>query len=126
MTAGASDPADGRTRTIKVRVTDDERDRLKDLCARKELARWMREYCLGAEPEPDDRPYVKPPPVDPAMLRQLAGIGNNLNQVARAVNKDGDSLNQVQITGLLVAIERELVAIKRAHTPASESKGEGG
>jgi len=70
-----------RDKSIKIRVTADE---LAELNARKiggELARWMRETCLG-----NATPRGRVPDADPALLRALAGIGNNLNQIAKRVN----------------------------------------
>lgn len=70
-----------RDKSIKIRVTADE---LAELNARKiggELARWMRDHCLA-----NATPRVRVPDADPALLRALAGIGNNLNQIAKRVN----------------------------------------
>tara|TARA_R110002012_G_C11656889_1_gene611806 strand:+ start:95 stop:274 length:180 start_codon:yes stop_codon:yes gene_type:complete len=52
--------------------------------------------------------------VDPALLRELARIGNNLNQLAHAANRR----QPVPATALLVRlieIDRELSAIRQAH-----------
>ena len=117
-----------RPTTIKVRLSHDERQVLAERKTRPHLARWMREFCLGAAPverEPDDRPKVTPPPVDPALLRQLAGIGNNINQIARVVNRDGDPIDRAQVLAQLAGIERELVALRRAHEPPEPPKKEG-
>lgn len=46
------------------------------------------------------------PVVDPDLIRQVAKIGNNLNQVARGVN--GWSLSGVEILVRLAAIERDI------------------
>lgn len=48
---------------------------------------------------------------DPALLRQLASIGNNLNQIAKAVNESNKSAKPVEMVSLLVtlkSIERSL------------------
>ncbi|MDD0124238.1 MobC family plasmid mobilization relaxosome protein, partial [Shigella flexneri] len=45
------------------------------------------------------------PTLAPPLLRQLAAIGNNLNQAARKVNSgQGSSGDRVQVGGALVAI----------------------
>ena len=52
--------------------------------------------------------------MDPALLRELARIGNNLNQLAHAANRR----QPVPATALLVRlieIDRELSAIRQAH-----------
>ena len=56
----------------------------------------------------------EPPRVDHDLLRELARMGNNLNQLARAANRRGP----VPATALLVRlieIDRELSALRAAH-----------
>ncbi|MDF5285884.1 MobC family plasmid mobilization relaxosome protein, partial [Vibrio parahaemolyticus] len=49
------------------------------------------------------------PKVDPMLLRQLSGLGNNLNQIARVVNTQNyDVVNVIQVLAQLSAIERQL------------------
>lgn len=55
------------------------------------------------------RPRQKPRPasrVDPELIRQVARLGNNLNQIARGVN--GRSLTGLEILVRIAVIEREL------------------
>lgn len=51
---------------------------------------------------------------DPELLRQLAALGNNLNQLARRVNA-APHPERLPILQRVVAIERELTAIRRRH-----------
>ena len=47
---------------------------------------------------------------DPALMRQLAGMSNNLNQIARALNEcrlAGSSVQLVEVLALLRSIEAE-------------------
>lgn len=51
---------------------------------------------------------------DPAMVRQIAAIGSNLNQIARAVNSAavaGTPLQAITVIARLFVIERELAAL---------------
>ena len=68
-------------------VTEDEHRRLLERCDGKQLAAWMRQTCLDEKPARAG----KLPSLSPALLRQLAGMGNNLNQIARQVNGGGGS-----------------------------------
>jgi hypothetical protein len=55
---------------------------------------------------------------DPALMRALAGIGNNLNQLAYGVNASNlsaEPLSKVQILTLLRSIEEKLDAIGAAN-----------
>ncbi|PAU70306.1 MobC family plasmid mobilization relaxosome protein, partial [Vreelandella alkaliphila] len=74
-----------REKVIKVRVTDEEYVALKQRSAKPRLAEWMRETCLDTNGQRKSRSQPRSS-ADPALLRQLAGIGNNLNQIARRVN----------------------------------------
>lgn len=50
-------------------------------------------------------------PVDPDLLRQIAIIGNNLNQIARALNKSnatGSTIDLIANLSVLTAIDQEL------------------
>ncbi|WP_446913385.1 MobC family plasmid mobilization relaxosome protein, partial [Escherichia coli] len=50
----------------------------------------------------------------PPLLRQLAAIGNNLNQTARKVNSgQWSSGDRVQVVAALMAIERELRSLRQ-------------
>jgi hypothetical protein len=93
-----------RDKSIKIRVTADE---LAELNARKiggELARWMRETCLGHA-----TPRGRVPDADPALLRALAGIGNNLNQITKRVN----SLSPVEAVSAVVELQRIADALEQ-------------
>lgn len=101
-----------REKTIKVRCTDDEYEALKQRCPKARLAEWMREHCLAPEGT-RSRSSKAPESVDPTLLRQLAGIGNNLNQVARRVNSgEWGAMDRVQVVAALAAVERELAELR--------------
>lgn len=102
-----------RTKIIKIRVNDSEYFELVKRSLKPRLAEWMREYCLGAKvPRANTVPKI-----DPALLRQLAAIGNNINQIARVLNsKDWKPVERIQLFSLLSSIQRELSVIKFENT----------
>ncbi|WP_089670246.1 plasmid mobilization relaxosome protein MobC, partial [Escherichia coli] len=63
---------------LTIRVTDDEHARLLERCEGKQLAVWMRRGCLGGA---GGRSGEVPAPAPP-VLRQLAALGDKLNQTA--------------------------------------------
>ncbi|PQM82139.1 plasmid mobilization relaxosome protein MobC [Shigella flexneri] len=64
----------------------------------------------GRCPRPGGRPTLAPP-----LLRQLAAIGNNLNQAARKVNSgQWSSGDRVQVVAALMAIGDELRRLRLA------------
>ena len=96
----------------------------------EELARWqakaeaagMRLSGLVRQALDEARPPRRRSraPVDPALLRQLALIGNNLNQLARWANRDRGGTDAVAVVARLIEIDRELSAV-RASVEASHA-----
>ena len=67
---------------------------------------YLRHLVNGLEPQD------APPPDYYAMMRELHGIGNNLNQVARRVNSgEWGAVERVQVIAVLMAMERALQAL---------------
>jgi hypothetical protein len=100
-----------RQKEIKIRLTDAEHEALLDRCTKPSLATWMREICLGEKQTKQSRIQE----TDPQLLRQLAGIGNNLNQIARIINQQSKTdtpLDRVAVITALSGIERELQALR--------------
>lgn len=105
-----------REKIIKIRVSPEELETLKFNSTKVQLAEWMRETCLNPGQVDLVRDLVQPEPVDPALLRALAGIGNNMNQIARRINTgEWDFLDVVKIVAALGAIERELSELRALH-----------
>jgi hypothetical protein len=104
-----------RTKEIKIRLTPEEHEALLKRCTRPSLATWMRETCL----EEKKTKQSKVIEVDSRLLRQLAGIGNNLNQIAKLMNihhNSSDSrLDTITVLSALVSIERELQRLHDDH-----------
>lgn len=105
-----------REKIIKIRVSAEEFETLKFNSTKAELAAWMRDTCLNPGQTDFVRDLAQPSPVDPALLRALAGIGNNLNQIARKVNTgEWEPLQTAEIIAALGAIERELSELRALH-----------
>jgi hypothetical protein len=105
-----------REKVIKIRVSAEEFETLKFNSTKIQLAEWMRETCLNPGQGDLVRDLVQPEPVDPALLRALAGIGNNMNQIARRVNTgEWEPLDTAKIVAALAAIERELAELRALH-----------
>ena len=103
-----------REKIIKIRVSAEEHETLKHICPKAQLAEWMRENCLNPTVDFVNASKSKAPaPVAPELIRALAGIGNNMNQIARRVNDcTFDNLSTVQILAALKAIESELAEVR--------------
>lgn len=102
-----------RTKEIKIRLTDSEHQRLLDRCDRTHLAEWLRQLGLGEHASRKRRL----PEVAPELLRQVSGVGNNLNQIARRLNQL-DGLNPQQCVSLLAvlnSLDRQLTELLELH-----------
>ena len=100
-----------RSKMLTMWVTEDEYRRLLERCDGKQLAAWMRQTCLDEKPARAG----KLPSISPALLRQLAGMGNNLNQIARQVNAGGGTgHDRVQVVATLMAIDAGLERLRHA------------
>ncbi len=104
-----------RTKSIKIRVTDAELEKLNANKGRAELARWLREVGLsGGVGRQDVVRHELPSEV----VRVLAGIGGNLNQLARHINTEAKAgtldlrLHAVELLTQLTATERALNAVR--------------
>ena len=102
-----------RNKTIKIRVSESELAQLNHQKTQVQLASWMREVCLGTHL----KKAPPPPPVDPDLLRQLAAIGNNLNQVARKINTNEWSPDdRARVISHLIDIEEALGELRVSHS----------
>lgn len=107
-----SDSTERRTRSIKIRMTDAEHAALVERCGQHALAAWLRDLGLGQHVQRRHRV----PEADPALLRGLAAIGNNLNQVARRVNSgQWSAADRLTVLAELRAIHDELHELRRDH-----------
>lgn len=91
---------DKREQSIKIRVTQDEKDRLNELKTQDELASWMRELALNQK-------QIKR--ADPDLVRAIGRIGSNLNQIAKHANSnkqlDSNVLTSInRIESLLISV----------------------
>ena len=97
---------------LKLRATDEERGRWQGIAENKgvTLSELMRSSLDGLRL----RKRRGPPPVASELLRELARIGNNLNQLAHAANRR-EPLETAALLIRLIEIDRELAAIRALH-----------
>ena len=112
--------ADKRKTRLNLRLDDKEFELLK---AKAEgfglpLAKFVRVSLLGL-PEPAKRIHDLPV-VDPTLLRQLVGIGNNVNQLTRyahIVSNDAkQTLNVLELAFALQKIANELQQLREQYS----------
>lgn len=113
MQKASTERPEKRNRSVKIRLTDEELAILKMHSTRSELARWMREFCLSGGQQDLAAGVGVGERSDPELLRQLAAIGNNLNQIARALNNGTwGPLDKVAVVAGLADVEHQLKMLR--------------
>ncbi len=102
---------------VKIRVTEEQRTRWHAAAAARgvslsELVRRSLDSVRAV------RRRHQPRPVDPELLRELARIGNNLNQLARWANREKRGADAVAVVARLIELDRELAQLRKAHERA--------
>lgn len=109
----------GSVRGLVLRVRCSEDERAAWLRKARAQERSLSEYArcvLSAEPL---QRRARPPEVDPVLLAAVGRAGNNLNQIARAINVDrkaGCSIDLIAVRTLLMTLDRQLAEIVAEHS----------
>ncbi len=106
-----------RELVLRVRCTMDERDSWlrKARAQERSLSDYAR-HVLSAEPM---QRRAGPPEVDPVLLAAVGRAGNNLNQIARAMNTDrkaGRAIDLIAVRTLLMTLDRQLAEVVAEHS----------
>ena len=102
-----------RKEMIRIRVTQDEKNKMNERKTQKSLATWLRNLALNTVPAP--MPVTKTLPIkraDPDLVRAIGRVGSNLNQIAKYANTnkqlDDKVLSSIsRIETLLISIINE-------------------
>ena len=100
---------------IELRVTPEEKTHWQAIAASRgvSLSELIRATLSGQRL----RVRRSAPRIDPNLMRELARIGNNLNQLARAANRRSP-VETVSLLVKLIEIDRELAVLRAAHERA--------
>ena len=106
-----------RELVLRVRCSQDERVAWlrKARAQERSLSDYARHLLSG---EPMQR-RARPPEVDPVLLAAVGRAGNNLNQIARAMNIDrkaGRAIDLIAVRTLLMTLDRQLAEIVAEHS----------
>lgn len=110
-------PKTGKSKRIKqliIRVSFDEFEQLNNKKNSATLAKWMRETLLEQEKSKNIKRNSDLPP---EIARILAGMGNNLNQIAKQLNSAAKAgilgnVEAVRAITEIAAAERSLNALR--------------
>lgn len=99
-----------RKHRVEVRLSDEELEQLKNMNP-PSLARLLRESALGMKQ--DKKQYYSK--IDQTFILELSRIGNNINQIAKAVHLDvaqTNSFDKVKLLHLLISIDQQLKELR--------------
>ncbi len=102
-----------RKEMIRIRVTQNEKDKMNERKTQRSLATWLRNLALDTVPP--IMPITKTLPIksaDPQLVRAIGRIGSNLNQISKYANTnkqlDDKVLSSItRIETLLISIVNE-------------------
>ena len=109
---------------VKVRATEEQRTRWHAAAEARgvSLSELVRRSLDGVRAV---RRRHQPRRVDPELLRELARIGNNLNQLARWANREKRGADAVAVVARLIELDRELTRLRQAHeVPIASASGD--
>ena len=102
-----------REKSYKVRMSLAEFETLKEANVLN-IAKFLRDSALNAVNKKEQKNFYSK--IDREFLLELSRIGNNINQVAKALNTDiakGEPFDAVRLFYLLIAINENLEALRR-------------
>lgn len=108
---------------ITVRLPQEDKKRWQAIADENDisLGNWIRKKVDGdlavttEKPTPRQAPKVRYKNVNPELIREVAKVGNNLNQIARWCNTHKNDADSLQVLAQLKAIEEAVRGIKNAH-----------
>lgn len=117
MSNGGPKPRVVRQLVLRVRCTENERASWfsKANAEERSLSDYAR-HVLSIEPM---RRRTRPPEVDPLLIAAVGRAGNNLNQIARALNVDrmaGRAIDLIAVRTLLMTLDRQLADVVLEHS----------
>jgi len=104
-----------KSKTVGIHLNDEEYAEIKaraDAAAARSLGAYIKAAVFD-KPVPEQRVIRHTKVADPALIRQLAWVGNNVNQIARVINQS-KSISQTEAASLfavLAIIAEELEAL---------------
>ena len=106
-----------RDRHIQIRLTDTEFNDIKTRAGELGTSTFLRQLALGQNIEqPKGKAKKIIHAADPELVRHVAWIGNNINQIAKAINTDIASsrpLDAARLLHLLIGIDQTLRELKK-------------
>lgn len=106
-----------KDKKVQIRMTAEEKTLILERAQGADISTFLRELGLGHDPKiPKQKPRVIVHSADPELIRYIAKIGNNINQIAKNLNltKELDQQAFSQIQAIRLDLESELERLRHA------------
>jgi len=105
-----------KSKTVGIHLNDEEYANIKsraDIAAARSLGGYIKAVVFDKD-IPEQRTIRHIQVADPELIRHLAWIGNNINQITRIVNQSKNISNaeSASLFGILAVIAEEMEALK--------------
>ena len=104
-----------KDKKVQIRMSADEKVLILKRAQGADISTFLRELGLGHEPKiPKQKPRVIVHSADPELIRYVAKIGNNINQIAKNLNltKSLDQQAFTEIQMIRLELQSELERLK--------------
>lgn len=102
---------------MQIRMNADEKASILERAQGADISTFLRDLGLGHEPKvPDEKPKVIIHSADPDLVRHVAKIGNNINQIAKNLNltNELDLAVFTEIQTIMLELKNEIERIRNA------------
>lgn len=106
-----------RDKKVQIRMNADEKASILERAQGADISTFLRDLGLGHEPKvPDEKPKVIIHSADPDLVRHVAKIGNNINQIAKNLNltNELDLAVFTEIQTIMLELKNEIERIRNA------------
>lgn len=106
-----------RDKKVQIRMNADEKALILERAQGADISTFLRDLGLGHEPKvPDEKPKVIIHSADPDLVRHVAKIGNNINQIAKNLNltNELDLAVFTEIQTIMLELKNEIERIRNA------------
>lgn len=93
---------------LTIRLSQSEYEKIQEKCD-GQMAVWLRDLALDNQQEKPKRIVQV---ADPDLLRHLARIGNNMNQIARSLNSDASRAEQLALLAQFEIAAKDFILIR--------------
>lgn len=106
-----------KDKKVQIRMSAEEKSVILERAQGADISTFLRELGLGHEPKiPEQKPQVIVHSADPDLIRYVAKIGNNINQIAKNLNltKSLDQAVFTEIHNISIDLKSELERLRNA------------